>query len=303
MCRILLEWHIFILSNQNYMKTSCYFALVSLVLLISCNSAFGQVKEDTTKLVPKVVVKMINGDEFTGVVIQQNEVTLVLKTENGDLNLLTKNIKSIEEDTNKSRFSFANPHDTRTFFGPTGIPIKKKKGYYQNVLLTTNFVNVGLTKNISIGGGFEFISTIVGNPIWFFTPKVGFDLGKNSHVAGGVLMAGLAGDGVAALGYGIYTLGNSESNLNVGVGYGFYSGEASRMPTILLSATHRVSRSIAFLTENYIIPIGSVETGYIGIHGLRILSPKIAFDIGAMILPGISEFIAALPFVGFARSF
>jgi hypothetical protein len=277
--------------------------LLLLLLFMKFSSAFSQVKEDTTKTVQKVVVKMKNGDEFSGTILKQDENTVTLKTENGELNLLTKNIKSIENDTNTSRFSFANPHDTRTFFGPTGIPIKKKKGYYQNVLLTTNFINVGITKNISLGGGFEFISTITGNPIWFFTPKVGFDLGKNSHVAGGVLMAGLAGEGVAALGYGIYTLGNSESNFNIGAGYGFYSGEASKMPTLLISASHRVSRSIAIMSENYVLPIGTFDSGYIGIHGIRILSPKNAFDIGALILPGISQFIAALPFVGYARSF
>jgi hypothetical protein len=166
-------------------------------------------------------------------------------------------------------------------------------------LLTTNFINYGITKNISIGGGFEFISTLLRKPIWFLTPKIGVNIANNVHVAGGVLVAGLASEGSASLGYGIFTYGDSETNISLGLGYGFVSGELSKYPAVMINGTHRLSNVISLLSENYIIP----NSGYLGIQGLRILSKKNSFDIGAIIIPQIFDFIPALPFVGYSRAF
>ena len=285
------------------MKTNIKHILLLTFLVFSTSVLFGQTIQDTTKNAKKVIVKMKNGDEFKGVIIKKDQNTITLKTDNGELNLIASNVNSIESETYTGKFRFANSQDTRYFFGPTGIPIKRKKGYYQNVLLTTNFINYGITKNISIGGGFEFISTVLGRPIWFLTPKVGFDISKNVHVAGGVIMAGFASEGSASLGYGVFTLGTSESNLSVGAGYGFFSGEFSKYPAVMISGTHRLGNSIALLSENYIIPNSYGNTSYFGIHGIRVLSPKNSFDIGAIIIPVIADFIPALPFIGYARSF
>ncbi len=285
------------------MKTIIKNILLVTFCVFSTSVLFGQTIQDTTKKAEKVIVKMKNGDEFKGIILKKDQNTITLKTDNGELNLLAANVISIETETYAGKFKFANSHDTRYFFGPTGIPIKRKKGYYQNVLVTTNFINYGITKNISIGGGFEFISTVLGKPIWFLTPKVGFDVSKNVHVAGGVIMAGFASEGSASLGYGVFTLGTSESNLSFGAGYGFFSGEFSKYPAVMISGTHRLGNSIALLSENYIIPNSSNNKGYFGIHGIRILSPKNSFDIGAIIIPAIADFIPALPFVGYARSF
>lgn len=275
---------------------------LSIIFLFFLNSSLlvlSQTISDSTKMNKKVIVKMKNGDEFKGLIISQDTNSLVIRTDNGELNLIAKNVNSIEIEDYLGRFRFPNPHDTRYFFGPTGIPIKHRKGYYQNVLLTTNFINYGITKNISIGGGFEFISTVLRNPIWFLTPKIGFDVSRNVHVAGGVLVAGFAAQGTAALGYGVFTFGNSETNLSLGLGYGYLEGQLARYPAIMISGTHRVSNGIALMTENYIIP----NTGFFGIQGIRILSNKNSFDIGAIIIPQIVNFIPALPFVGYSRAF
>jgi hypothetical protein len=246
-----------------------------------------------------VIIKMKNGDDYKGVLLKQGDGRILLKTVNGEMNLIASNIHSLENYDYEGEFEFANPHDTRYFFGPTGIPIKKGKGYYQNILVTTNFVNYGVTKNISIGGGFEFISTVLGSPIWFLTPKVGFDLSENIHVGSGFIMAGFADEGTATLGYGVFTLGQSETNLSIGVGYGLIDQELSDYPVIMISGTHRISKSIALLSENYVIP----NSFYFGIHGIRILSRKNSFDIGAIIIPEIGSVIPALPYVGYVRVF
>ena len=278
------------------------YPLLSKIILIglltsSFNNVFSQT--DTLKQDQMVITKMKNGDDYKGVLLKQGDGRILLKTVNGEMNLIASNIHSLENYDYVGKFEFANPHDTRYFFGPTGIPIKKGKGYYQNILVTTNFVNYGVTKNISIGGGFEFISTVLGSPIWFFTPKVGFDLSENIHVGGGFIMAGFADEGTATLGYGVFTLGQSETNLSIGAGYGLIDQELSDYPVIMISGTHRISKSIALLSENYVIP----DSFYFGIHGIRIISKKNSFDVGAIIIPEIASVIPALPYVGYVRVF
>ena len=251
------------------------------------------IETDTFKQGSTVIVKMNNGDEYKGQILNKNNKTILLKTVNGELNLIASNVRSIEIYDYDGKFEFPNSHDTRYFFGPSGIPIKKEKGYYQNVLVVANFVNYGIANNISIGGGLEFFSTVVrGEPIWFLTPKVGFDISENVHAGGGFIMIGGTYGGPITLGYGVFTLGHAETNLSVGAGYGFDSD----YPAIMIAGTHRISNSIAFLTENY-----WVETSSFGIHGIRILSKTNSFDIGMVIIPG--EYGTKLPYVGYAKAF
>ncbi len=272
------------------------------LLFLSTIDLYSQAPIDTIKKSERVVVKMNNGDEFRGKILSRDQNTVILETTNGTLNLKSSNVRSINIDSYNGKFRFPNSNETRYFFGPSAIPIKKGKGYYQNVLLTSNFVNYGLTKNFSFGGGVEFISLLLRNPIWFLTPKVGFKVSERSHVGGGIIMAGFSTEGTATLGYGVYTFGSSESNLTIGAGYGLISGNFSNRPTIMLSGTHRVGNNLALLTENYFIPIGT-STNYTGILGLRVLAPKNSFDFGLIFGPGISVIIPALPFIGYTRSF
>lgn len=285
-------------TKKMLLKKILFFSL----LFLTTFDLYSQVPIDTIKKSERVVVKMNNGDEFRGKILGRDQNTIVLETVNGTLNLLSSNVRSINEDSYKGKFRFPNSNETRYFFGPSAIPIKQGKGYYQNVLLTSNFINYGLFKNVSIGGGVEFISLLLGNPIWFLTPKVGFKVGENSHIGGGFIMAGFAGEGTATLGYGVYTIGSSETNLTVGAGYGLISGQLSNQPTIMVSGTHRVGNNFALLAENYFIPIGA-STNYIGTFGFRILAPKNSFDFGLIVIPEITEEIPGLPFIGYTRSF
>ena len=283
------------------MKSLKVFLFFSLLFLVSTNFN-AQTPIDTVKNSERVVVKMNNGDEFRGKIIKRDQNSIVLETTNGTLNLISSNVRSIDLDLYKGKFRFPNSNETRYFFGPSAIPIKKGKGYYQNVLLTTNFINYGIMRNFSIGGGVELISLLFGSPIWFLTPKVGFKVAENSHVGGGFIMTGFEAERISTLAYGVYTLGSSETNVTIGAGYGLIAGEFSNRPTIMASGTRRVGNNVALLTENYFIPVGK-STNYIGILGLRLLAPKNSFDFGLVFGPQISEIIPALPFIGYTRSF
>ncbi|MCF8374417.1 MAG: hypothetical protein K9H64_22540 [Bacteroidales bacterium] len=262
-----------------------------------------QPETTTIKQASNVIVKMNNGDEYEGQILKRDDKTIVLKTVNGEINLFVSNVRSIENNDYVGKFKFANPHDTRYFIGPSGIPSKKGEGYYQNIEVLINSINYGITDNLSIGGGFEFLSTIQGSPIWFLTSKLGFNISETFHFGCGVMVGGITGEGTAALGYGVFTFGSSESNLSLGAGYGLSGGELSDYPGVIISGTQRVSNSIALLSENYVFPNGNGDPEYFGIHGIRILSKKSSFDIGVIVIPAISDDMPALPFVGFVRVF
>lgn len=286
------------------MKTSIFPFLIAILFTVTSTPVLSQsIAIDSVKVGQRVNVKMINGDEFKGAIQHKNDSIIIINTQNGELHLNVRNVKSIESDSYLGKYRFPYAYDTRYFFGPSGFQLKKNKGYYQNILLTSNFVHYGITNNISIGGGFEFASLIVGYPIWFISPKVGFEISKNVHAAGGVFIAGISTEGTAALGYGVVTFGSSESNVTFGGGYGYMSGEMSKKPVLMINGNQRVGNGIALLSENYFIPNSNSNYDFLGIEGIRLLFPKNSFDFGLIVTPFASSFVLPVPYIGFSRHF
>ena len=118
------------------------------------------------------------------------------------------------------------------------------------------------------------------------------------HVGGGFLTAGMVGEGNVTMGYGVSTLGSSDKNASFGMGFGVADDDLG--VTFVFSGTTRVSNSIALLTENYVFKNSqNTNNSYIGIHGIRILGRKNAFDFGLLVLAGV----VPLPYVAYSKSF
>ncbi len=262
----------------------------------------AQIAVDSLTMGQTIEVEMHNGEEFRGVYQGLSGRALVLVTTNGEIRLIMQNVKQISEYDPNSLYVFQNPNETRYFFAPSAIPLRKGEGYYQNTMLSLNFVNVGVTDNVSIGGGLELISTFAGSPIWFLTPKVGFKVDDKSHVGAGALVAGLAGEGAFTLTYGVYTYGSSDSNITLGIGYGWSDGEG--FPTFTLSGMHRVSNSVSLMSENYLLSDGSQDL-FFSIQGLRFLTRRSSFDVGLIVSPELFEDVGipTFPYVGYVRYF
>jgi len=279
-----------------------YLSLV-ITLVLFLNTAFCQ--EGGQDSDQEVWIKMENGAGYQGELMDTNQETVVLKTKNGQVDLIASKVVSIEEvEAYEGRFQFKNPNDTRYFFGPSAKSLKKGKGYYQNIYAVFHSANIGITDNISIGGGFEFISTIhFREPLWYLTPKVGFPISDKFSIGGGLLLGGTGGQGIGGLGYGVVTYGSADSNISVGLGYGL----GSNVPLLVVSGMHRISKGISLVSENYFASVGSAELPLglttFGIQGIRILSKKNSFDLGLMIIPAIFEYIPAIPYVGYVRTF
>jgi hypothetical protein len=295
---------------------------LTLFLFFTVNSLLAQ--QDTSKTY-RIILN--NGTEILGTVIQmQDSVVIVEANDIGQITLLKKNIKSMEKISEANfkdgTYWFPNPNATRYLIGPSAIPLKAGEGYYQNTYLLLNSFNFGATDFLSFGCGFELITTFAqGNPAFYFTPKVSFKAATNFYLGGGLLYASIPnGDDdrdKVGIAYGIGTYGTDNSNVTVGVGYGFTNGDFSQSPFITFSGMIRTSKKLALVSENWLIP-SSEETydsygniisttttypAYIS-YGLRFFGEKLSVDL-AFINSGeiVNSIGIGIPFVDFVVKF
>lgn len=273
-----------------------------LFLIFISQSSYAQESTIDFKKNDKIEITMSNGDVFIGQFMEENDSYLTIEVEDEELALIKSNVISIKKSDIGLHNKISNRNMTRYFFAPSAIPLKRRHGYYQNVMLSSNYANVGVTNNISMGGGFETISLALGAPIWFLTPKVGVQVSDNFYVGGGLYVAGIK-NFIAGIGYGVVTYGNPDYNVTVGAGYGlFYFDQElakSESPVFMVAGTAKLNRTIALLSENYFI-----RNKYTGLLGVRILSNKSSFDVGFVFSKDLGDlYFPALPYVGYVRLF
>jgi hypothetical protein len=223
--------------------------------------AVKEVKEiDINKLEDKIVIEAANGKTYIGEMIGLNGGVVFLKT--GSAGIISFPANMISKITSYSLFAsrkgsiwFANPNATRYFFAPSAIPLKKKEGYFQNAYIIGNSVNVGITNNLTVGGG------VVIPFLFYITPKVSFKLTERFYTGAGILFTQsfLSEMGLSAgVAYGLATYGSTEHNITLGAGYGFASFDnkysATPGPIATINGMTRISKKISLVTENWMIP-------------------------------------------------
>jgi hypothetical protein len=266
-----------------------------------------------------VRITMTDGSVYLGEIISRELGIIRLKTTNlGTLQVPTVNIERLEDISGdkmrKGQYWFENPSYNRYFLGQSAQPLRKGEGYYQNVWVFFNAAHYGITKNISIGGGFEFLSTFgAQTPIFFLAAKAGFPIGQR-HSAGATIrylnIANIGGDddidtdlaGGIFLGTAQYTYGTSDHNLTAGIGYGVAGKETADRPVFVLSGQTRAGKRMGFLSENYIIPGDQFEA--IFIYGMRFMGERISFDLVFLNHREIAKVIfIGIPMVDFVFKF
>lgn len=263
--------------------------------------------------------ELLDGSKFLGNYVQKDSLVVVIRTESiPRIEIPFNRIKELsvvdKEHFKSGQYWFPNPNPTRYLFAPSGYNLKKGEGYYQNVWVLFNSFNVGLSDNFSIGGGLEFISTIGSitndefSPIFFITPKFGFQVSPKANAGVGLLYINIPMDedesGGLGIIYGVGTLGSIEHNVTAGIGWGFVQGDFSGSPILTLSGMTRVSRKTSLITENWFIPEGNGSYYPLFSYGLRFFGEKISVDLAFVnngdIVQGI---FLGIPFVDFVVKF
>lgn len=251
-------------------------------------------------------IETVDGNEYIGFIVEQNNDIIVLKTERmGTITLLKVDIKKMTlinvEQLKDGEYWFENPQSTRYFWQPNAYGLKKGEGYYQNVWILFNQVSVGITDNFSIGAGIVplFLFAGASSPVWI-TPKVSIPIKRDKvNVSAGALMGTVMGEEDANFGiaYGTITFGSRDKNISIGGGYGYAGGDWADSPTFTLSAMIRTGKRGYFLTENYYIGSAEEDVMLFFIGGRRMIKNS-GIDFGILIPSNTDGYVVAIPWLG-----
>ena len=176
-------------------------------------------------------------------------------------------------------FQPADPNGTRLFFGPTARSLKRGHGYVSVYEAVLPFVQVGLTDRLSFGIGTPLVFGDGGDrPVWV-SPKVQLYEGGRFSAAVGLLHFTNIGDGSIGIAYAITTYGTPDSAVSVGLGRGYArDGHESGSTTLaMIGGEHRISKRVAFVTENYVWSGSGILSA-----GVRFFGDHLSTDLGLM---------------------
>jgi hypothetical protein len=248
------------------------------------------------------VITMRDGSSLVGRIVEVRADTVDFQMGIGRVPVAVRDIREITESgagrVHDGQYWFPNPNYTRLFFAPTGQMLKKGEGYFADYELFFPGFAYGVTDNLSIGGGVSIFPTGVDEQVYYVTPKVGVSVSDRVHLSAGVLFAGTKG-GTGGVGYGVGTFGDGDASATIGLGYGFAGGEIESKPVAMLGGEKRVSRRIALVSENYLLPVSDNNIVYS--FGIRFMGEKLTTDLAIFNASGSG--IIGFPYVDFVFRF
>ena len=205
----------------------------------------------------------------------------------------------------------SDPNYSRLMFAPTGRPLRQGDGYFSDHELVFPGFSYGVTDNVSVSGG---VSTIPGlglsEQLVYFSPKVGFELSDRAAVSVGAFAAGVGGadDDLGTLGivFAVGTFGTRDHSLTAGLGLARELGDrfADAEPILMIGGQTRLSRSIALVSENWLVLDGEVPLSEqpFGL-ALRFFNGRLSADVGVVLVGELLDEGYPLPWVSFTYHF
>jgi len=287
-----------------------------LTLLLSVISIIFGIKDNYAQITETLhvpdsgyvqILKSNDGSTLYGRITAIYDEEIEFVTDLGTLKIKITNIKSIEDVPQSSfrtgEYWFPNPNYTRLYFAPKGRMLKKGTGYFQNIYIFFAGFAIGLTDNITLGGGTSLFPGIdIDEQVFYLTPKVGIKATETLDLAVGALIVNVPVDDSKTVGilYSVGTFGKENRNFTIGFGYGFVGSDLAEKPMIMLGFEGRTSRRTAFVTENWIFP--GVDNPLIS-YGFRFFGEKIAVDLAFINILGEDAIFPGIPYVDFIYNF
>lgn len=233
-------------------------------------------------------VETVGGTQFSGVLRAATEEALTFETR--ELGVVTVQRISLRQLTNQTPDQARRGFDyvgnsTHMFLAPTARNLHQGEGEVQVIDIFLADINYGITDNISVGLLVPVIP-FLGIPALAITPKVSVPVSDKLRVGAGVLYGfttglGDGGGESGGLGYGLATYGTADTNLTLGLGYGFAGGNGGSSPVGVIGANVRLSRLFTFVNETYVANFDS-NGGFAGLAGLRYATPRFSGSLGAL---------------------
>ncbi len=265
-----------------------------------------------------VVVELENNTSITGKKVSDDGREIGIMTVDKGLILIPKyQIRTITVSatmpTVGGKRVFPNPHPSRYFYSPSGIPLKKGEGYIQAIYYLAFHGQYALTDHWSIGVTTTYIACpLLINVKYTNTLHKSADGKKNIYLATGIQAGSLTWinpGSYLGLGYAGLTFGNSESNITINGGVlassfsdNYYSSgrSSASQPAISLSWNQRVSSNASFMGEVWLL-----GNTIVGGPGMRFYSGRkntIDFAIlGGADLSSGGDGIFGIPFISWTR--
>lgn len=250
-------------------------------------------------------IQLRDGSELIGRITAITDSTVQFQSSLGVSIIRSSDVLKLDTDrggvVKNGEYYFPNPNATRLIFAPTGRMLRQGEGYFSDYWIFFPGISVGLSDMFSIGGGMSIFPEATSQ-VMYFTPKLGIVQSPKVNFAVGALMAAVPFDGEsnsAGILYGVGTWGQPDASFTAGLGYGYENGDLARSPAVLLGAEGRVSPRLSFVTENYMLPGGTLIIG----GGLRFMGRGMAFDLALTSFSGEGETFCCLPFIGFVYNF
>ncbi len=301
--------------------------MIKICLLTFClflpTLLFAQDYYDSTAVPKKqVFVRLKDGTTLRGRLLSTRDNEVRLQTDNLGIIVLEltriAEISEVEGFNRNGRFYFRTPFYTNYFVSPTAMTLRQGEATYQNTYLFFNGVNFGVTDNFTLGGGALFLPG-VPTQLLFFTPKISFNRNGAVKVAAGTVAFVLFETRYRYTGgssqsyrntqaggvfYGAVTFGDEEKHGTITAGWAYGGGEVANSPVITASYLARVSRRVAVMTENWLIPgtrndfATSILSG-----GIRLSGERFGGDFGLWIPLGTGTEFVTVPYASFKLKF
>lgn len=258
------------------------------------------------------VMRLRDGSSIVGRVTEIGTDTVRFVAKAGTLSIARADIAELREVATTALRSGevwpANPNATRLLFAPTGRMLEKGEGYFNDTYLFLLSAYGGITSRFTLGGGMSVLplDNFSDNALYVM-PKIGLYASPTLNVAVGGL-AGIVGglvdeDENANFGivYAVGTAGSPDASVTLGTGLAYAGGEFAKTPVAMLGAEKRLSRRVAFVTENYLIPNDDVNA--VISYGLRFFGEKLSADLAFWNAPGNEVVFPGIPYVAFSVKF
>lgn len=258
------------------------------------------------------VVKLRDGSTLIGLVTSLTADSIRLRMTQGEMTLARSGVAEVRQvpasTMRNGEYWFENPHSTRLLFSSTAFPLEKGTGYYSNAWLFMHAFAIGLSDRFTLGGGGTTIPGIsLTDNLFYLLPKYTILKDDRTNVALGALMGFFpfnsdANDEVTSAGlmYVVGTTGSRESNVSLGVAWGYADDDITDRPGVMLGGQGRISRRISLISENWFIPIGGQTEGVVS-WGLRFLGENLSVDLAWLSVLGSGD--VSVPWLGFAFRF
>lgn len=258
------------------------------------------------------VVRLRDGTTLTGRITAVTADSIRMQLAQGDVSVARSGVDQVRQvpgsALHNGQYWFENPHATRLLFSSTAFPLEKGTGYYSNAWLFMHTFALGINDRFTLGGGGTAIPGVaLTDNLFYLLPKYTIVNGNRTRVALGALLGFFpfnddVNDEVTSGGllYAVGTTGSRESNLSLGVAWGYADDRVTSNPGLMIGGQGRVSRRLSLISENWFVPIEGDTEGVVS-YGLRFLGENLSVDLAWVSVLGSSDI--SVPWLGFAIRF